>query len=130
DAIADDHRAELRAFARAAHIDAGALQRANLVVDTSCSALVRLADPATGQPLMVARNMDFFPAAVLGRATLVSVMRPTGKQAFASVGWPGYNGVISGMNARSLSACILLNYASGQARAGTPIAYRAREILE
>ncbi len=130
DGIHADHRAELRAYARAARIDAGALQRANLVVDTCCSALVSLPDAASGRPLMVARNMDFFPAAVLGRATVVSVVRPLGKHAFASVGWPGYNGVISGMNARGLSACILLNYGSVGARAGTPIAYRAREVLE
>ncbi|MBA3685666.1 MAG: hypothetical protein H0W72_10575 [Planctomycetes bacterium] len=128
--IPGEHRAELAAFAASAGIDAKRLMHANLVVDTCCSALGRVAQPEAGRPLMVARNMDFFPAAVLGGATLVTVVRPAGRHAFASVGWPGYNAVISGINAHGLTVCILLNYAAAGTRPGTPIAYRARQVLE
>jgi hypothetical protein len=126
--IAPEHRVELGAWARAAGVAEDDLLLANVVVDTCCSALV--AEPAAGRPLMVGRNMDFFPAALLGRATVLSLVRSPDRLAFASLGWPGYTAVISGLNERGLCAMILLNYAATARRPGTPIAYRAREVLE
>ncbi|MBA2480896.1 MAG: hypothetical protein H0V44_09550 [Planctomycetes bacterium] len=128
--IPDAHRLEIAAMAAAVGIPASRLERANLVVDTCCSALVRGADPTAGRPLAIGRNMDFYPAAVLGPGTMVALMRPTGKHAFVSVGWPGYAGVVSGMNAHGVCACILLNYGAHGVRPGTPIGFRAREVLE
>jgi isopenicillin-N N-acyltransferase like protein len=130
DGIPIPYRTELAAMAGAAGIATAALEKANLVVDTCCSALVRGEDRASGRPLTIARNMDFYPASVLGPATMVSLVRAAGKRAVASVGWPGYAGVISGMNDHGVCACILLNYGARGPRPGTPIGFRAREVLE
>ncbi|MBA3708860.1 MAG: hypothetical protein H0W83_08595 [Planctomycetes bacterium] len=124
------YRAELAAMAAAAGVSEDTLVKANLVVDTCCSALVRAGDHTSGRPLVVARNMDFYPAAILGPASVVAVVRPLGRHAFASITWPGYAGVISGLNAPGVCACILLNYGSHGIRPGTPIGFRAREVLE
>lgn len=127
--IRPEHLAELAAMAKAAGIDGQRLLTANVALDTLCTVLVTGAD-GTG-PVRVARNMDFFPAEFLGPASVVVVRRPPGKHAFAAVSWPGYGGVISGMNDAGVVACILQNLGSDQTvRDGTPIAFRAREILE
>lgn len=133
--VSAPHRAECEAWARVAGVAPATLLAANAIVDTCCSALVAMSDGT--RPLMVARNMDFFPAAPLGRATCLSLLRPRGALAVAAIGWPGYGAVISGLNEAGLSACILLNYASSSptrkaagGASGTPIAYRVRELLE
>jgi hypothetical protein len=122
------HRAELEALAVHGGCPLERLLRTNVIVDTCCSALV---SPATaGQPLMVARNMDFFPAGVTGPGTVLKLYRPAGRRAFASVSWPGYAGVVSGMNDAGLVACVLLRHAGSSHDGGMPMCFRMREILE
>jgi hypothetical protein len=142
--IPDELRTELAAVAKAAGVDHGDLMATNVTVDAFCSALVRgpSADFAqdhgrsrahTGRPLRVARNMDFFPAEAIGSNTVLTVFRPAGRHAFVSVGWPGYAGVVSGMNAHGLVGCILLRHAAPPlGRPGTPppMACRVRQVLE
>ncbi len=126
--IAPDHRAEIRALARASGVNEASMLAANVLVDSQCSALV---SPSTEhQPLRVARNMDFFPATTLGQRTMLTILRPTGKHAFASIGWPGFAGVVSGMNDAGLTACILVNHDSRYIPGGQPICFRMRELLE
>ena len=53
------------------------------------------------------RNLDFPTLGYLEQYTLITVYRPTGKRAFASIGFPGLIGVISGMNDSGLAMAIL-----------------------
>ena len=123
------YRVELEAMADAAGIRREELLKANVSLDTLCTVLVCGADGKG--PTRIGRNMDFFPAGILGPATVVLVRHPQGARAFAAVTWPGYGGVITGMNDAGVTAAILLNFGSGHAvRPGTPVAFRAREILE
>ncbi len=127
-AIPADHRAELAALAEVSGASLRMVLSANVLVDSQCSALV---SPArAGEPLRVARNLDFFPASVLGPRSVVQVMRPLGKHAFVSLGWPGFAGVTSGMNDAGVAACVLLNKDQPGMRPGMPVCFRIREILE
>jgi hypothetical protein len=127
-AIPSDHRAELAALAAVSGAGLHMVLAANVLVDNQCSALV---SPArAGEPLRVARNLDFFPASVIGPRSVVQVMRPLGKHAFASLGWPGFAGVTSGMNDAGITVCVLLNKDQPGMRPGVPICFRMREILE
>lgn len=126
-AISADDRAEIAALATGAGLSINDLLAANALVDTQCSALVHDADHA--QPLLVARNMDFFPARVLGPATMVSVVRGAGPHAYANIGWPGGIGVVSGMNDQGLVACILLNKHGPRLPGGEPLQLRVRALL-
>ncbi len=130
--IPDDYRHELDALAKAAQVDAQELTRANLMVDTMCSAAVHLGDPARRQPLVLGRNLDFSPADLLGDGTVVTILRPAGKHAVAAIGWPGFTGIVSGMNDAGVAACVLLNLHqhSVPPEAGAPLAYRVRAMLE
>ena len=72
-------------------------------------AMPHYADPDS--PLLrVARNMDFFPAKLLGPGTVLTVWRRPGVRTVIGVGWPGYAGIVSGMNDAGLSVCILLQH--------------------
>src|SRR5690606_18765572 len=73
-AIRPQHRAEIAATAAASGLAEAKLATAHLVIECMCSAIAVL--PDQDRPLRVARNMDFFPADLLGAQTLVQVWRP------------------------------------------------------
>ena len=79
------------------------LYRAGLRPLFGCSSWVVLPDQSESGNLLFGRNLDFFPLGYLHDYSLVTVVRPEGKLAFASLGFPGYAGVFSGMNEAGLS---------------------------
>jgi len=75
-----------------------------------CSALaVDAARSTTGGPLL-GRNRDFPSLGLLDPYGLVTVCRPEGKHSFASVGYPGVVGCLSGMNEAGLVVAALEVY--------------------
>jgi hypothetical protein len=126
-AVPERFRIEMASLAVAAGVEESAIVGGNLLADSLCSALV--AAPEPGRPLRVARNMDYAPPELLGPATVIQVVHPPGRRAFAAVGWPGMVAVISGMNADGLSVCLLQHHGRGAAD-GLPVAFAARVLLE
>ena len=120
-------RQRLAEVARHSNVAATTLIEANALVNAQCSAAVAL--PHQGEPLRVARNMDFFPATTLGPQTVVQVTRLTGQHPYASIGWPGSAAVISCMNDAGLVACILLNHEGPALPRGEPVGLRLAAIL-
>lgn len=127
-AIDADDRTRLTALAAAAGVVPRTLIEANALVDAQCSAVVAM--PTADRPLRVARNMDFFPAAILGPGSLIEVVRQSGKRPYAAIGWPGSAAVISGMNDAGLVACILLNHDGDELPGGEPIGLRLTRMLQ
>ncbi len=89
---------------------------------------------ATGQ-ILFGRNLDLHAFGCLDRLTLVTVCRPKGRHAFASVGFPGFSGVISGMNDAGLALAALSAYGTNDDSPesnplGTPLYLTFRRILE
>ncbi|MBN2022391.1 MAG: hypothetical protein JW809_06310 [Pirellulales bacterium] len=134
-----DHLAELDALAHAAQIDPDRLLVGNVMMDVyrglGCSSL--LIEPArskTGQTLF-GRNLDFPSAGYLHRYSLVTVCRPRGKRAFASVGFPGLVGCLSGMNDAGLALAVHEVLVSRDGSRlynpkGVPYTFAFRRILE
>jgi isopenicillin-N N-acyltransferase like protein len=130
---------ELDAGVKASGVNRDLVVLANTVFDikkiAGCSAL--LVDPersATRGPLF-GRNLDFPTLGYLQEYSLVVVARPEGKHAFASVGFPGLIGCLSGMNDAGLALSILEVYAARDGASkfdptGTPYALCFRRILE
>ncbi len=127
-AIPPAYREELVEIAAVSGVSPGLVLTANVLVDSQCSALV--SPPGADAPLRVARNLDFFPASVVGPRSEVVVRRPLGRHAFVSLGWPGFAAVTSGMNDAGVTACVLLNRNQPGMRPGMPVCFRIREILE
>ncbi len=123
---------EATTLAAGLKVDADLLLAANSASEVQCTALAHrpAANPLGGGPLAVARNMDFAPADLLGPQTVVKIIRPQGKHAFVSVGWPGMIAVVSGMNDAGVVACCLLRFGSHGVADGMPLFFALRAILE
>jgi hypothetical protein len=135
-----DYRRELEAMAWASGIERDRLVAGNTLFDLkkllACSAL--LVEPvrsATAGPLL-GRNLDYPSLGYAHEYSLVTVCRPAGaRHAFASVGFPGLVGCLSGMNDAGLALAILEVF---QVRIGkkwfdadaTPYALCYRRLLE
>jgi hypothetical protein len=134
-----DYRKELDAAIKAAGLERDLLVAGNTMFDIKkiggCSTLVINPErSATGAPLF-GRNLDFPTLGFLHEYSLVLVCRPKGKHAFASVGFPGLLGVLSGMNDAGLAVATLEVNSSRDASPsfdpkGVPYALCFRRILE
>jgi len=135
----DEYRQELDGIAKGSGIDKSKLIIGNTLFDIkkilACSSIMIEADrSATGGPLL-GRNLDYPSLNYIHEYSLVTVYRPTGKHAFASIGFPGLVGCLSGMNDAGLSLAILevMELKDGQPRfnaEGMPYALCYRKILE
>lgn len=133
------YRRELNALAKYAGVNQDLAVLGNTMPDllklAGCSTLiVEPSRSAAGGPLF-GRNLDYPTLGFLHEYTLVTVYRPDGKHAFASVGFPGMVGCLSGMNDAGLAVATLEVYtaADGSAKLdpeGTPYTLAIRRVLE
>ncbi len=134
-----EHRDELRSFAAQSAISLDLLTTANTIMDLhrggfACSSL--MVEPGKSQTggVLFGRNLDFYTLGVLDRYGLITVYRPKGKHAFATVGFPGVTGCISGMNDAGLAIAVHEVNASADGpifnAKGMPYALAFRRILE
>jgi isopenicillin-N N-acyltransferase-like protein len=112
---------------------------ANTILDlrriVQCSALIIEPErSATGGPLF-GRNLDWPPVGPLHEYTVVTVYRPAGKRAFASIVYPGLLGCPSGINDAGLAVAMLDSVSSKDGSPafnalGTPTLLALRRVLE
>lgn len=86
--------------------------------------------PTSDRHTIVGRNFDFDVDRWFDHDKIVAIVSPAGKIPYASVGWPGMTGVVTGMNAEG----IWINVNGGRAgeldSAGIPVVFTTREVLE
>jgi predicted choloylglycine hydrolase len=134
-----EYKAELDALAKSSGVDKEKLIVGNTLFDIkkilACSAvMIDPARSATGGSLL-GRNLDYPSLGYVQDYSLVTVYRPKGKHAFASIGFPGLVGCLSGMNDAGLSLAILevMEIKEGEPRfdiEGIPYALCYRKLLE
>ncbi|MBN1591541.1 MAG: hypothetical protein JW888_18650 [Pirellulales bacterium] len=133
------HREEMDTLVRLARVDRDSLLAGNVMMDiyrgVSCSSLmVEPSRSATGG-LLFGRNLDFFSNGYLHQYTLVTVYRPKDRHAFASVGFAGLFGCLSGMNDAGLAVAVHEVLVSRDGSRlfnpeGVPYVFAFRRILE
>ncbi len=102
-----EHRAEVEAMAQAIGMDSREAMLAQCFLDltpmTACSTLTLPAAASPDQVARFGRNLDFPSLDVADKYSTVFIYRPRDRYAFASIGWPGLVGVLSGMNEYGLA---------------------------
>ncbi|MGO9112934.1 MAG: C45 family autoproteolytic acyltransferase/hydolase, partial [Thermoguttaceae bacterium] len=134
------HRDELQSFAVRAGISLDLLVVANTITDLhrggfACSSLMVEPSKSETGGILFGRNLDFYSLGVLDRYGLITVYRPKGKHAFATIGFPGVTGCISGMNNAGLALAVHEVRVSADGSPmlnskGMPYALAFRRILE
>jgi isopenicillin-N N-acyltransferase like protein len=79
---------------------------------------------------LVARAFDFEAGDLLDRDKVVFLVREDGAIPFASVAWPGFVGVVTGMNAEGVVVTVHGGRARESVAEGIPVAFSLREVLE
>jgi predicted choloylglycine hydrolase len=135
-----DYREEMQAMASAAEVDPDLAVLGNTMFDlkkvVACSALLVDPDRSATSGTLLGRNLDYPPLGYAHEYTLVTVYRPAhARHHFATVGFPGLIGCLSGMNDAGLTVAVLevLQGPMTEKRfdaAGTPYALCYRRLLE
>jgi hypothetical protein len=97
-----DQRSETLALADAVGLNAYDAVLAQCYLDlmplTQCSTIALPSEAAPDGVARLGRNLDFDSGGILDKRSVLIIYHPTGKYQFASIGWPGMIGVLSGMN--------------------------------
>ncbi len=80
--------------------------------------------------VLAARAFDFEAGDVFDRDKAVFLVREDGAIPFASVAWPGFVGVVTGMNAEGVVVVVHGGRAQEPSSEGLPVAFSLREVLE
>lgn len=130
-----EHLAEIKSLAAAVPMGENEAMLDNSFLDlmpiVACSTLTLPADAAADHVARFARNLDFESYNVADKNSVVLIYHPDGRYAFATIGWPGMIGAVSGMNEYGLSLSNMeVTRGPGLVARGMPYTLLYRSILE
>lgn len=132
--ISSAYREEIAAMARASGMDPREAMLGQCFLDlspmTACSTVALPAEAAPDHIARFGRNLDFPSFDVADKYSTLFIVHPTGRYAFASIGWPGLIGVLTGMNEYGLSIANMEVTRTGRLPHAMPYTLLYRTILE
>jgi len=111
----------------AAH-DIGHVMQEYMLV--GCSSFAVWGSLSLDSSLIVARNFDFYVGDKFAQEKIISFYYPDNGYRFASIGWAGMTGVLSGMNEKGLTVTINAAKSDPPLSSRTPISIITRNILQ
>lgn len=109
--LPEDYKRELATMAQQAGLSQEELLAVNALPDMyrnfACSSLIVLPERSATGGVLFGRNLDFFSPRQLYRYTIIKIYDQPGKRyRFASIGFPGFIGCLSGMNEAGLCLAV------------------------
>jgi hypothetical protein len=128
--IPDDHKAEMDAIADAAGLSHDEAHLANVFPELfHCSGFALFGKATVGGKLYHGRVLDYMTEIGLQDCATVFIVAPDKKIPFANVGYAGFVGSVTGMNAKQISLGEMGGRGEGQWD-GVPMATLMRRALE
>lgn len=128
--IPEDHVSETRALALAIHQDPDVLEVLNVFPELfHCSGFALFGSATADGSLYHGRVLDYMTTIGLQDCATTFIVSVDGKIPFANVGYAGFTGSVSGMNAQSISLGEMGGRGEGQWD-GVPMATLMRRALE
>ncbi|MDT0294370.1 C45 family autoproteolytic acyltransferase/hydrolase [Mesonia ostreae] len=117
----------LNLYLHGAHDIGHALKDLMLV---GCTSFATWGDHTSDGELLLGRNFDFYAGDEFAEEKIIAFINPANGQKFMMYTWPGFIGVVSGMNASGITVTINAGKSKIPLVAKTPIALLTREILQ
>jgi len=128
--IPEDHKIETRALARSLKLDPALTEAVNVFPELfHCSGFAVFGSATMGGKLYHGRVLDYMTMIGLQDAATTFIIAPAGKIPFANVGYGGFIGSVSGMNAQAISLGEMGGRGEGKWD-GVPMATLMRRALE
>jgi dienelactone hydrolase len=128
--IPERHLVETRAMAKSLQLDQQLVETLNVFPELfHCSGFALFGDATVGGKLYHGRVLDYMTAIGLQDAATTFVVAPEGQIPFANIGYAGFIGSVSGMNAEKISLGEMGGKGEGQWN-GVPMATLMRRAME
>ncbi|MFW5867074.1 MAG: C45 family autoproteolytic acyltransferase/hydrolase [Armatimonadota bacterium] len=133
--VPERYMEEMRGLADGAGVDLKVVHRAHAVPDLSefnCTFFAAWGDSTADGHLHQIRALDYEMNAGIQDEPALLVCEPEGQNAFVNIGWLGFTGCISGMNAEKIALSEIGDHFSDDVEtlAGTPMPFLMRRVLE
>ncbi|MBI5779142.1 MAG: hypothetical protein HZA49_06765 [Planctomycetes bacterium] len=95
-----------------------------------CSVIISSGLASKDKQTIFGRNLDYLPLGIATYYNMITIYHPDNKKSFASIIWPGFAGVLSGINQDGLAIAMLVSLDGTDSDDGMPSVILLRKIME